>query len=170
MWHYLYPDLSTCNWSLPWDVGAVNSISTKLMGLPSTCAMWHYCLPKKLLTFRPRPTGDHTVLFVLRSSLIRHSRAFIFSIWCQLNFLTYPRIEPLFVLTDSRPWEMRPPPWDCKTTAETVRLTVVPWELRGLYTMIQLLVEHPRWLIQWCPSLPYQRLRSAFDLLLIFVL
>jgi len=38
-------DLST--WSLLWDVGAVNSISTKGAGLPSIRAMWHYCLPDK---------------------------------------------------------------------------------------------------------------------------
>ena len=36
------------------------------------------------------------------------------------------------MLTDSRPWEMRPPPWDREITAETVSLTVAPWELRGL--------------------------------------
>ena len=36
------------------------------------------------------------------------------------------------LLMDSRPWEMRPPSWDCEIRAETVNLTVVLWELRGL--------------------------------------
>ena len=35
------------------------------------------------------------------------------------------------MLTDNRPWEMRPPPWDHEITAETVSL-MAPWELRGL--------------------------------------
>ena len=36
------------------------------------------------------------------------------------------------MFTDSRPWEMRSPPWDHEIIAETVSLTVAPWELRGL--------------------------------------
>ena len=66
-------DLSICNWSLPWDVGVVNSISTKRAGLPSTRAMWHYCPPKKSWNFRPRSTER---LLSVRSSAIQHSRAF----------------------------------------------------------------------------------------------
>ena len=49
-------NLSTCNWSLPWNVGVVNSISTKGAGLPSMRTMRHYFPPEKALNFRPHPT------------------------------------------------------------------------------------------------------------------
>ena len=69
-----YPDPSTCKWSLPWEVGVVNSISTKGAGLPSTHAMWHFLLEKSW-NFRPQSTGER--LLLLRNSAIQHSRDFM---------------------------------------------------------------------------------------------
>ena len=67
------PDLSTCSWSLPWDVGVVKHF-TMGAGLP----------------FRPHPTGER--LLSLRTSAIRHSWAFIFPFRRQNWRFSVPRI------------------------------------------------------------------------------
>ena len=54
-----YPvDLSTCNWSLPWDVGVANSISTKGWVYPPHAQCGIIFCPKNHESLKPSPLGN----------------------------------------------------------------------------------------------------------------
>ena len=51
-------DLSTCNWSLPWDVGVANSISTKGRVYPPHMQCGIIFCPKNHEILDPSPLGN----------------------------------------------------------------------------------------------------------------
>ena len=133
----LFTDLSTYNWSLPWDVGVANSISTS--GYGSTLHACNVAFLWKLWNLRPCPTIEQ--LMSVKGGAIHRSRAFILlfrhivTFQHSQNGLKPPVVwlGKSVVLMDSRPWEMRPLLWDREIRAKIVSPTTSPWKLGGLY-------------------------------------
>ena len=84
----LQADLSTSNWSLPWDVGVVNSISTKGAGYPLRIIVH----PKNHEILGPAPLGND-YYYQWEAVRFRHSWAFIFPFWRQIERFSISRIN-----------------------------------------------------------------------------
>ena len=86
-WGCPLPDLSTYNWSLLWDVGVVNSTSTKGADLPSRTQCRIIVRPKKKKEIiGPASLGDdyyrwEAVQFGIRVLIIQCSLVFVNAVW-----------------------------------------------------------------------------------------
>ena len=135
-------DLSTCNWSLLWDVGVFNSVSTEGACLHTTREMRHHCLPKnhEILGSAPLWSSYNQWEEMRDSAFSGLQFSFRPQNWMFLHSQNWLKLPVVWlgksvVLTDI-PWEMKPPLWDYEITPETVSLTVTPWELRDLFVHV----------------------------------
>ena len=121
-------DLSTYKRSLLWDVGVVSSISTLGVGLSSTHR-----------NFGPYPIYFGMTLLCERRCDLAFGIPLAFIFHFRSSIVTFQHSQngskpsdlwlgQSVVLMDSRPWKLRPPPWDHNWNCEMVAL----WELRGL--------------------------------------